>query len=261
MNLENFIVIDMRGLHKHPYYPYILSEFKESFSNDCTHNSWSKFKKLHLSITHNRCPICECKLDGSVTRETNNGLMEMNATIDHFRPKDITLYPLLKCDDKNYLVMCKDCNEAYKGNKFPLFGDQIRDITSNSTTNITTEQPLIINPIYDDLLELFILVFTSSLSGKKVLELKPKYEDGYLYEKAKETIKLFSLGNCEVDVHENDNIQNCRINLLHHHYSKFHECAKAFKLGQIKKALSIQKRYNLKNYGFYIFIQKKQFKL
>lgn len=252
-------MIDMRGLHKHPYYPYILSQFNQSFSTDCTHISWKIFKDLHLSVTKNRCPICECILDGSETRASNSGTMTISPTIDHFRPKASNLYPLLKCDDKNYLLMCKDCNEAYKGNLFPLYNNQVRDTTSTKTQNITTEKPLIANPIYDDLLELFILVFTYTSNSKKVLELKPKHESGYLYEKAKETIKVFNLGNYDVNKHHNKNVQNFRTILFHNHYSKFYEFVEALNSKNMQKAYRLKNLHNLENYGFYTFIQSKQF--
>lgn len=252
-------MIDMRGLHKHPYYPYTLSQFQQSFLNDCTHTSWKIFKTLHLSVTHDKCPICECNLDGSVTRESANSEMVIRPTVDHYRPKDVALYPLLECDDKNYLLMCNDCNQAYKGNLFPLYGNQDRDRISASTENITTERPLIVNPIYDDLLELFILVFKRTDVGPNILELRPKEASGYLHEKAKETIKVFSLGNCEVNGHPNNNIQNCRISLLHSHYSKFYEFIEALSEKKMKKAFSLKEKHNLENYGFYTFILKRQF--
>lgn len=254
-------MIDMRGLHQHPAYPLTLQQFTQSFSSDCTYSSWGMFKNLHLSLTKYKCPICECSLDqyNLLTRPSNKGIMSISATIDHFRPKAQNLYPLLKCDDKNYLLMCKDCNEAYKGNLFPLYRNQIRDITSTSSDNITTERPLIVNPIYDNLLELFILVFTYS-RGKKILELQPKYQSGYLHEKAKKTIKIFNLGNCEVNTDPTSNIDSCRINLLHKHYSQFYEFIEALTLGNYKEALQLKDTHKLEDYGFYIFIQKMQFK-
>ena len=173
--------------------------------------------------------MCECNLNNSLQRTSSNGTTIISATIDHYRPKDSTLYPRLKCDDKNYLLMCSDCNNAYKGNQFPLHSSgNIRDRNSTTTGSITNEKPLIINPIYDDLLELFILVFRLAPSGKKVLELRPKETRGYLYEKAKETIRLFSLGNCEIDVHSSINVQNCRIELFHDHFNKFIKFATIF---------------------------------
>ena len=176
--------------------------------------------------------------------------------------------------------MCKDCNEAYKGNQFPLHNSgDIRDITSTTTDLITTEKPLIVNPIYDELLELFILVFRLTPSGKKVLELEPKESTGYLYEKAKETIRIFSLGNCEIDVHTNINVQNCRIELLHDHFNKFIKFAELFLNEEFSNAImnrdgitihnnnyyrevfSDMKAKKLNKYGFFNFITEKQYKI
>ncbi|MGP2657497.1 hypothetical protein ACOJTA_10685 [Malaciobacter sp. WC5094] len=256
-------MINMKSLHHHPYYIVTLNEFQSLISsNSCNYRNWGLFSPVHLTISKDKCPICECSLDGSLSRNSNNGQTVICPTIDHYRPKDSNLYPLLKCDHKNYLLMCTDCNNAYKGNQFPLhISGNIRDIISASTDLITTEKPLIVNPIYDDLLELFILVFRLSPSGKKVLELKPKESSGYLYEKAKETIRLFSLGNCEVDVHPNLNVQNCRIDLLHSHFNKFYEFIDALKQKNNKKALHELKTKKLDQYGFYDFIMKQQFEI
>jgi len=250
-------MIDMRTLHTYSYYQWILQKFNHS---NC---KWSKFKRIHLKVSKLKCPICECSLNKkkSLERHSNNGRTKIVATIDHYRPKDNSLYPLLRCDDKNYLLMCSDCNTAYKDNQFPLHSSgNIRDVTSTSTLSITTERPLIVNPIYDDLLDLFILVFRYTPSGKKVLELEPKETTGYLFEKAKKTIQLFSLGNCEVNKHSNPNVANCRIGLLNDHFKKFHGFMEALKNKDEDKAFSEKEKNKLENYGFFIFIQTKQFK-
>ena len=108
-------------------------------------------------------------------------------------------------------------------------------------------------------MELFKLVFILTPSGKKVLELVPKETTGYLYERAKETIKLFSLGNCEVDTHTNVNIQNCRITLLHNHFNKFYGFIQALGEKNRQQAFNEVKEKNLEKYGFYNFIREKQF--
>jgi hypothetical protein len=248
-------MIDMRKLHTYSYYQWILQKFNHS---NC---KWSKFKRIHLKVSKLKCPICECALDNSLQRSSNNGTTTIVATIDHYRPKDSSLYPLLRCDDKNYLLMCSDCNNAYKGNNFPLHSSgNVRDIHSTSIAYSIFEKPLIVNPIYDDVLELFILVFRYTPSGKKVLELEPKEATGYLFEKAKETIKLFSLGNCEVNRHFNPSVANCRIGLLNDHFKKFYGFMEALKNKDSNKAFSEKEKNKLENYGFFIFIQKGQFK-
>lgn len=255
-------MISMKNLYLDSDYISALNNFNlRATPSNCSNRDWSIFKNVHIKITNNKCPICECNLDGSLSRVSNNGSTTISATIDHYRPKDNNLYPLLKCDDKNYLLMCSDCNNAYKGNNFPLHSSgNTRDTTSISTTSITIEKPLIANPIYDDLLDLFVVVLRLTPSGRKVLELEPKETSGYLYEKAKETIKLFSLGNCEVNVSLNNNVQNCRIGLLHDHFNKFYDFIQALRDKDMQRAYQEAQNKNLNRYGFYDFIQAKQFK-
>lgn len=246
-------MIDMSQLYNDADYPAVLSAFNTS-------RRWSVFKSIHLKISKNRCPICECRLDGTVTRNTNNSdnLYAIEPTIDHYRPKDTSLYPFLKFVDTNYILMCSDCNNAYKGNKFPLHNS-----TPNRATSIAllvNEKPLIVNPISDVLLDLFTVVFRYTPSGKKVLELQPKNYQGYEYEKAEETIKVFSLGGCEINVHENLNVQNCRINLLNDHFRKFEGFIQAFRSRNMVKMRSEIELYNLQEYGFLKFILEEQYK-
>ncbi len=208
-------MINMSSLHKHPDYSNALDKFKRSQKE----KKWSLFKDVQLVVSKNKCPVCECPLDGTLERKSNNGTTLLAPTIDHFRPQD--LYPKLKHDHENYILMCSDCNNAYKGCKFPLHSStQNRNTTAEKTSNITDEKPLVVNPIYDNLFDLFKLVFRQTISGKKVLELIPKEQSGYLYEKAKETIKIFSLGNCEEPshAHKSPNVQSCRVMLLADHF-------------------------------------------
>ncbi|MFK5976871.1 MAG: hypothetical protein QM493_10210 [Sulfurovum sp.] len=267
-------MIDMRDLYSHSDYNSALAMFN---SSNC---KWTKFKDIHLKVAKYKCPICECHLNNTEEGLEHNGRF-MKFSIDHYRPHDVNLYPLLNCDHKNYLLMCSDCNGCYKDNQFPLHSSgNTRDTTSITTNTITNERPLIVNPIYDDLLELFILVFRLTPSGKKVLELQPKETTGYLYEKAKESIRLFSLGNCEVDIHSSPNVQNCRIELLRDHFKKFFKFANMFLNNEefsnaiinqdgttiynnpeYKDIYLDMKAKNLNKYGFYNFIIEKQFKV
>jgi len=252
-------MIDMSILYRDSEYTVALSLFNNRNYIDCQSRHWNKFKDVHLKVSKYKCPICECSLNNSLQRLSNNGTTTIIATIDHFRPQNI--YPLLKCDDKNYLLMCSDCNNAYKGKQFPLHSSgNIRDVISTSTLAITTEKPLIVNPVYDNLLDLFILVFRYTPSGKKVLELEPKETTGYLFEKAKETIKLFSLGNCESNRHSNPNVANCRIGLLNDHFKKFYGFMEALKNKDRYKAFYEKEKYKLEDYGFFIFIRQNQYK-
>ena len=248
---EIFLMIDMSKLYTHADYNLALSEFN-------ARKKWSIFKDVQLKVSKNKCPICECNLNNTLTRKTNNGtLITIKATIDHYRPKDQSLYPFLKFDHNNYLLMCSECNNAYKENKFPLHAST--PVRANSIDLLSSEKPLIVNPILDDLLPLFTLVFKYTPSGKKVLELKPKADEGYLHEQAKETIKVFSLGDCELNEHKSLNIKVCRINLLNDHFKKFYGFIEALANKDEEKALFEFKKYKLDNYGFTKFIMKSQF--
>jgi hypothetical protein len=262
-------MIKMHQLYEQPEYPVTLKRFNTSKKE----TRWSLFKGIHLLVTHERCPICECRLDGSTSRQKkaksadpNKHYMIQTPTIDHYRPKDKTLYPFLKYDDRNYILMCSDCNQAYKGNLFPLYNNTVR---AKDKATLINEQPLIVNPILDDLLALFILVFTQTSSGKKVLELMPKKPNGYLHDKAKETIKVFSLGECDINGHKNPNIHDGRIKVLNDHYNKLFAFASAYQ--SYKNSNDEQKQQNKtqalrelhalqpQHFGFTEFILKQQF--
>ena len=265
-------MIDMSSLHIDLDYDAVLETFNsQKNSNNSANIDWGIFKDIQLKVSKNKCPICEYNFNSCITRPSNNGTTSIIATIDHFRPKDSTLYPLLKYDDKNYLLMCSECNISYKDNQFPLHSSTPdRDIQSKSISNSIIEKPLLVNPIYDNLLDLFILSFIQNNNGKKLLELKPKENSGYLYEKAKESIKIFGLGNCEINTHNNQNIHTCRITILEYNYEKFIEFAQATK-DYFKDNINAAKRQkmgkilksnpNLKSFGFYKFIINNQFEI
>ncbi len=242
-------MIEMSTLYHHNDYPAALTAFRQQ-------RKWSVFQSVHLTVSKHRCPICECRLDGTVSRETKKSTMVLTATIDHYRPKDKLLYPFLKYKHENYLLMCSDCNNAYKGNLFPLY-----DETKRATTiaDLPTEQPLITNPIIDDLFELFDIALEPTLSGRKVLALKPRYSEGYLYEKAKETIKVFCLGDCDTSANTSAYVHSGRLDLLNDHFKKFEGFINAMLAKDQKKAAYEYHKYQLKDYGFTQFILNKQF--
>ena len=256
-------MIDMSKLYEHEDYEDALESFNSREDiNNCDHTHWSLFKDIHLSISKNRCPICECLLNNTVTRPTNNNPSDtaytVTATIDHFRPQEY--YSFLRCNHKNYLLMCSECNNIYKGNSFPIYDNSER---ATNESEIENEPHLIVNPITDNLLELFVLVFKQTSSGKCILELKPKEDSGYKHEKALETIKLFGLGDCEINRHSNDNVHNCRISILESHFGVFFNFVKALKEGDKRKSL-LELRNNknkFEKYGFFDFIKNNQFEI
>jgi len=239
----------MSGLYEHSDYQAALDYFNNS---RC---SWNKFTSVQMKVSKNKCPICECALDDPISRLTSKGKISyLTATVDHYRPKKF--YRFLKCTHQNYLLMCSECNNIYKGYEFPLYNSTDR---AKSYEEIQSEQALIVNPIHDDLLALFILVFKRSGRGKNILELKPKphISTGYLYEKAVETIKLFGLGDCDVNRHPNDNIYHCRIEVLESHFGLFYQFAKSLKIGDRRTAMLELEAYGdiFKRYGFFDFLK------
>ncbi|KJZ09258.1 hypothetical protein TW85_22240 [Marinomonas sp. S3726] len=246
-------MISMKDLYEHSDYENTKKEFLAS--NNA--KRWSIFKPVHLKVTKNKCPICECRLDGSLTRPSNNSQsISIEATIDHYRPKKNGLYPFLKYEDKNYIVMCSDCNNLYKGCEFPLFPPAIRGTCSES---IKKEQPLIVNPLTDNLSELFNVRFVMSQTGRNLLELTPRNNNGYEYEKALKTIKMFGIGHYDEFLHSNNNAKLLRLEILSSHYQKFKNFIRALKTGDKEMALLEYKNNNLSEFGLINLIKKQQF--
>ncbi|HIP12581.1 MAG TPA: hypothetical protein EYG73_07675 [Arcobacter sp.] len=237
-------MIDMRGYFTHRAYPCVVDKFKKSFDEsqlNCD-DYWFSFTDLQRKISNNKCPICEVELSG-YPNKTNT------ATLDHFKPKAQNMYPQLKCEPKNYILMCSLCNSTYKEDKFPLLD----------------ERPLLFNPTEEDPLDFFELAFRYSGQGG-ILELKRESnisKGSYTYKRCEAMIKMFGLGYCDKDIHPNDEVKKCRIDILTKHYGMFIELAKA---RSSKKSLAHffkdKNRVNeLKKYGFFRFIMKEQFSI
>ena len=157
--------------------------------------------------------------------------------------------------------MCSDCNNVFKNSEFPLHSSTPNRETTLTDTSLFTEKPLITNPIYDDVLDLFILNFKQSSTGRKILELTPKYEkadNDYLYEKAIETIKLFKLADC-ININLG-NTEICRIDLLSRHFNTFYDFIIELENKNKEKAMEIYKNNKLNEFGFTLFIIKKQYR-
>jgi len=245
-------MIDMRSLYQHEDYPVALQRF-----NSKRPKKWSKFQGVHLAVTNHRCPICECSLKSGELlvrngRNSGNYQVVVQATVDHYRPQNF--YPFLKFEHKNYILMCSECNNIYKGSKFPIFGPKATRATS--IAQLATEQPLIVNPVSDNIFDLFKVVTRRLTSGRKVLELIPKHASGYLHDKAMETIKLFGIGGSETNTHANDNVNALRISLLRSHFSKFEGFINAYLNKDIIKMRNEINEKNLTSYGYLEIIIK-----
>ena len=250
--LVDYSMINMSDLYNHPDYNAALALFNTSTEQ----RRWSIFKAVHLKVTKNKCPICECRLDRTITRDGNhNKKIIITATIDHYRPKKNTLYPFLEFHDKNYILMCSDCNNLYKGCHFPLYTPAIRGTCVNT---IPTEKPLIVNPIIDDLADLFNIQLIMSTTGRKLLELTPKHNHGYEYEKALKTIEMFGIGHYDTFAHTNINAKALRLEIMSSHYNKFNRLIKAI-IKKDKREMFLELTSNgLDEYGFIEILKKNQ---
>ena len=247
-------MIDMRGLFLHTDYEDTVNKFKNS---DC---DWSIFQELHKNISNNKCPICEVELVDT----PNHGY---SSTIDHFRPKAVDMYPHLKCEPKNYILMCSLCNNRYKQAKFPLVDENKRATVAKTIEETHEEQPLLFNPAEKEPLYFFELAFRQTEAGN-ILELKrnktiPK--DSYEYQRCEAMIKLFGLGYVHKDIHPDEEAKKLRLDVLIAHYETFIHLAEAIMDNDEKSFVLILRDKNrkemLEKYGFFQFLMKKQFSI
>lgn len=245
-------MIDMQGIFSHPEYETTVDTFK---SSDC---NWGVFQKLHKDISNNKCPICEVELVAIPNHH-------YAATIDHFRPQAKDMYPYLKCEPKNYILMCGLCNEKYKKAKFPLVDESKRAVGAKTIEEAKDEQPLLFNPAEEEPLYFFELAFRQTEAGG-ILELKRKRtvsKGSYDEQRCKEMIKLFGLGYVNKYPHPDEETKSLRIDVLRLHYETFIQLAKAINDNDQKSCALILNDKNriemLKKYGFFQFLRNKQF--
>jgi hypothetical protein len=246
-------MIDMRGIFSHPDYENTVNKFENS---DC---DWSIFQELHKNISNNKCPICEVELV-----ETPNH--PYSATIDHFRPKDKKMYPYLKCEPRNYILMCSLCNNRYKKAEFPLIEGSIRATEVKTVEETKDEQPLLFNPAEEEPLHFFELAFRQKTEAGGILELKRNKtisKGSYEEKRCTAMIKLFGLGYVDTYPHPDEETKNLRIDVLIAHYETFIQLAKAIN-NQDKKSFVLilsdkNRKEMLEKYGFFQFLIKNQF--
>ena len=230
---------DMRGIyHVNDFVTQGESFDVKYIDKDCS-GKWSEFKEFFLEFTDYKCPICEKTIDSY-------------DDIDHFRPKKAG-YPFLKCKYQNYMIMCADCNRGYKRTYFPLHDENKR---ATCEEELEHEQPLIVNPCFDNIYDLFELDFRVSVKGVKILVLIPNRRlasDSYEYLKATETIKFYGLGDCD----GTSNIKNCRISLLKGHYFIFNKLLESFlnKESDEETFQKVKEEIQSLNHGYYEFIK------
>ena len=254
-------MIDMSGIFSHNDYNDTVVKFNEFKTPNCSSDcNWSIFQDLHKSVSNNKCPICEVELVESPNHP-------YSATIDHFRPKASDMYPGLKCEPKNYILMCSLCNNRYKAAKFPLLDETKRATKAKTITDTRCEQPLLFNPAEEKPLDFFELAFRITEVGN-ILELKRKPtipKGSYHYRRSAEMIKLFGLGYVHKDIHPDEDSKALRLDVLRLHNLVFIELAQAIRDNNIKAlALILQdknRKEMLKKYGFFEFLKKKQFSI
>jgi len=245
----------MKEIYRHKNFDTINKKFEEAKKDEFSDCPWTKFIPIHKDISKGRCPICEQKLDEIGERHTGS-------SIDHFRPRDN--YKFLECEESNYILMCKGCNDVYKKSEFPLD----TDFVATNLTQLCSEKPLLLNVREEDPLDYFELVFTEKYLPYPILELKRKRDlnkSSYAYRKAEETIRLFLLGKCHKQEPKESEKSlyktfSERMETLHLHYDTLYELAKAIDEEKDFEEI-LQNNPKLMEYGFFKFLIHGQFRI
>ncbi|MGB0861911.1 MAG: HNH endonuclease [Saprospiraceae bacterium] len=151
-------------------------------------NHWSQLKPTFVEVISKYCPVCSAKSS------------RYDGDVDHYRPK--SLYKWLTYESSNYVLLCSDCNRAYKRTRFPIFGSQK---ATQVTDNLEDEQPLTFNPFIDNPTNYFkLLLFEkggSVTTNNMRFKLVPQSADkvSYEYQKVIETVDTFNLDNSRID--------------------------------------------------------------
>lgn len=254
----------MQNIHNHLDFEKVNREFKETREDEFIDCAWTKFIPIQKDVSQDRCPICEQKLDE--VEEKKNGekrkVRHTSSSIDHFRPRD--KYTFLECEESNYILMCKGCNDEYKKSEFPLDSDFV----ATNVDELSQEKPLLINIREEDPIEYFEIVFTEKYLPLPILEFSIKKElseDSYKFRKAKKTIEFFGLGKChelEPKKHQKGLCKafDNRVFTLALHYDALFELAKAIDEERDFEAL-LNDNPKLMEYGFFRFLIEGQFRI
>lgn len=162
-------------------------------------NIWSKELKIVLWENQGkRCCLCEKKLNDVYSTD-----------VEHYRPK--VIYWWLAYNYINYYLACAECNRKYKRTDFPLF-DKAQTVDYASRKNIKTEQPLLINPLFDNPLDYFRLHFryASNTRTTTIMTLIPKEKksNDYNYRKAKTSIETYNLDLSDYDISRHETLRD-----------------------------------------------------
>lgn len=74
---------------------------------------WKKTKDVLKRDSHGKCAYCEA-----------HTAVVAHGDVEHFRPKSVYWW-LALCVD-NYVFSCQICNQSFKGDKFPVFGEALK---------------------------------------------------------------------------------------------------------------------------------------
>lgn len=174
-------------------------------------NVWKDLKKVFHEKQNKCCAICEKEITDIYSQD-----------IEHYRPK--ILYWWLAYNPLNYYFSCAECNRSYKKAQFPLFNNQIHT-TYLLRQTISSEVPLLLNPMYDNVNNYFKIVFMiHSNTNKGIAILEPFHPLGTLEnQKASKTIEVFNLNLKVYDKRADES----RFDLLHKYFNDLIDIAKA----------------------------------
>ena len=190
-------------------------------------NHWSRLKPTFVQVVSKHCPIC------------SSPAVRYNEDIDHYRPK--SLYKWLAYEFSNYIIICADCNRAYKRIRFPIFGTK----ATEANKDLKQEQPLLINPLIDKPTDFFkILLFEkggSIRTNHMRFKLVPQRTDkkSYEYQKVIETVDTFNLDNSRKDKHNYSD----RVPLSRRVYNSLKDLARKKQLYDENKSPQNEKKY------------------
>ena len=192
------------------YHQALESEQKFPKSEDFN-AVWSELKELFLEKQKGRCAICEKELNDIYS-----------ADIEHYRPK--SHYWWLAYNPSNYYLACGECNRSYKSANFPL-DDEKNRVDYDTKDLISSEIPLLINPLLENSTEyfkLFFIIDSASNKGVAILQAQNKLDD-LDRRRATKTIEVFNLdlGNSDSCTHRS------RERLLSKYYNDLIEIAHA----------------------------------
>lgn len=128
---------------------------------------YQKAKPRLIEVCHDKCVFCELKSGHD---------KEAAYDVEHYRPKrGVTEaathegYFWLAHEWTNLLLSCQTCNRIYKKNHFPIVGIRTNNILPTDNTFIgdynIIEQPLLLNPIFDNINEHIIFVKNGKIKG------------------------------------------------------------------------------------------------